>query len=239
VSEIVELDGIGPVVLTTPKKGKRLTIKVRPFKGVEVFIPLGTPPSHVAAFIKQNRDWIKKAVEKTKAKEGEQTIFDENTGFQSHTFALVIQPDTRHDVNIKLANGTLLVKYPSHMNVRTASIQSAIRGGIEDAIRIEAKKFLPGRLHELAKLHQFEYKKLFIKNLKTRWGSCSAINNINLNLHLLRLPFHLIDYVILHELCHTVEKNHGPQFWKLLDKVADGKAKQFEKEMKQYRTVIY
>ena len=87
-----------------------------------------------------------------------------------------------------------------------------------EALRKEAKKILPQRLEELAKKHGFKYNKVAIRNAKTRWGSCSYRNNINLNLHLARLDGDLIDYVILHELCHTVEKNHGAKFWALLHK---------------------
>jgi predicted metal-dependent hydrolase len=55
-----------------------------------------------------------------------------------------------------------------------------------------------------------------VRNQKTRWGSCSARNNINLNINLAHLPVELMDYIILHELAHTRITNHGPQFWKLL-----------------------
>lgn len=87
-----------------------------------------------------------------------------------------------------------------------------------EALRKEAKKILPVRLEELAKKHGFKYNKVAIKNAKTRWGSCSYRDNINLNLHLARLDNDLIDYVILHELCHTIEKNHSARFWALLHK---------------------
>ena len=87
-----------------------------------------------------------------------------------------------------------------------------------ETLRKEAKKILPVRLEELARKHGFKYGKVAIRNAKTRWGSCSWRNNINLNLHLARLDNDLIDYVILHELCHTVEKNHSVRFWALLHK---------------------
>jgi predicted metal-dependent hydrolase len=84
--------------------------------------------------------------------------------------------------------------------------------------RKEAKKILPKRLQELAQKHGFSYKRLAVRNARTRWGSCSHANNINLNMHLIKLDNDLIDYVILHELCHTIEKNHSQRFWVLLEK---------------------
>ena len=87
-----------------------------------------------------------------------------------------------------------------------------------EALRKEAKKILPARLKELADSHGFKYNRVGIRNAKTRWGSCSWKNNINLNMHLIKLSDDLIDYVILHELCHTIEKNHSQKFWTLLEK---------------------
>jgi hypothetical protein len=98
---------------------------------------------------------------------------------------------------------------------------------------------LPPKVRTFARQYNFKINKVFIKNMKSRWGSCSAVNNINLNLHLMRLPEHLIDYVVLHELCHTVEKNHGPGFWNLLNKLTEGRAKKLAAEMRQYRTTLY
>ncbi|WP_373802195.1 M48 metallopeptidase family protein, partial [Bacteroides heparinolyticus] len=60
--------------------------------------------------------------------------------------------------------------------------------------------------------------------------------NINLSYYLVLLPKHLIDYVLLHELAHTREMNHGERFWALLDKLTEGKAEALRMELKQYRT---
>jgi hypothetical protein len=96
-----------------------------------------------------------------------------------------------------------------------------------------AKELLRNRLRELSKRYGYEFNRVFIKQQKTRWGSCSAINNINLNLKLVLLPPRLMDYVIIHELVHTRHKNHGPLFWKELDRIT-GDAKGLSKKVKSF-----
>ena len=96
-----------------------------------------------------------------------------------------------------------------------------------------AKEFLEGRIKELADKFGFVYNKITIRNQKTRWGSCSGKNNINLNMQLMNIPNHLIDYVLLHELVHTIVKNHSLLFWITLDRYV-GNAKAIDKELKKY-----
>ena len=91
-----------------------------------------------------------------------------------------------------------------------------------EALRSQAKAVLPGRLAALAARHGFEYRKVFIKNNVSNWGSCSSLGNINLNLRLVTLPPELADYVMLRELCHLRYMNHGPKFHALLESVCPG-----------------
>ena len=105
---------------------------------------------------------------------------------------------------------------------------------LRETLRERARDYLPGRTAELATRHGFSYRRVTIRSSRTRWGSCSAVNNINLSLYLMQLPSHLIDYVILHELVHTVHKNHGPSFWQLLDQVT-GKARLLAAEVRSHR----
>lgn len=88
-----------------------------------------------------------------------------------------------------------------------------------EAMRSQARLYLPQRLAELASRYGFIYNKVFIKRNSTNWGSCSTLKNINLNLNIMRLPNVLQDYVLLHELCHLRHHDHGQAFHLLLEHV--------------------
>lgn len=97
-------------------------------------------------------------------------------------------------------------------------VQPVSRDEIEQ-LRKKAKAELPSRLDELAARYGFAYNKVTIKHNATNWGSCSARNNINLNLNIVRLPEALQDYILLHELCHLRHHDHGHGFHLLLEHV--------------------
>ncbi|UCF92305.1 MAG: M48 family metallopeptidase [Desulfobacterales bacterium] len=103
--------------------------------------------------------------------------------------------------------------------------------------RAQARGRLVQRLNELAERWGFTYNRVFVKNQKTRWGSCSAQNNINLNVNLAWLPDELVDYTILHELVHTRVKNHGPRFWDELEKMVGDPRKRHQR-LKEYEALL-
>ena len=104
---------------------------------------------------------------------------------------------------------------------------------LEEVDKNHARKILKQRLDQLCEKHNFLYANLSIRNQKTRWGSCSAKNNISLNAKLTSLPKELMDYVILHELVHTRVKNHSKDFWDTLDKYVQN-SKKIDKKLKKY-----
>jgi predicted metal-dependent hydrolase len=79
-----------------------------------------------------------------------------------------------------------------------------------------ARSVVHERLRHYQALYGYEYKKVFIRNTRSRWGSCSSIGNLNFNYKVALLPPALRDYVIVHELCHLQEFNHSPSFWALV-----------------------
>ncbi|MDD3990395.1 MAG: M48 family metallopeptidase, partial [Bacteroidales bacterium] len=100
-------------------------------------------------------------------------------------------------------------------------------------LRREAAQYLPVRTEELARLYGFRYNNVFLKNNRTNWGSCSKLNNINLNIHLMRLDRDVADFVILHELCHLKHRNHGTGFHRLLDSLCSGCEKELSRRLKK------
>ena len=91
-----------------------------------------------------------------------------------------------------------------------------------DEIRVladHAMRVIPGRVAHFAPLVGVDYGRITIRNQKTRWGSCSARGNLNFNCLLMLTPPEVVDYVVVHELCHRKEMNHSPRFWAEVERV--------------------
>ena len=82
-----------------------------------------------------------------------------------------------------------------------------------------ARMLIPARVRYYAELIGVEYGRVTIRNQKTRWGSCSSKGNLNFNVALMRAPIEVLDYVVVHELCHRIEMNHSERFWSEVERV--------------------
>lgn len=163
-------------------------------------------------------------------------IFTPETEFRTTTFEVKILETNLSKYYISLKDGVLTISCPQDCDFNSDDVQTLIRGGVESAMRHEANRLFPTMIADLAKQFGFRFSDVKINKSRTRWGSCNSKKTINLSYFNLLLPRYLIDFIFLHELCHTVELNHGPRFWALLDKVTDNKAKQLTREMKQFKT---
>ena len=219
-------------------RAKKLSITLKPFQHIRVTVPKRVTCDQAENFVYQQLDWIQKHQPRIQTLEQKFTVFNEQTSFRTRYHQLHIVRGNTNKLGVRTVNGLIHVKCPHSVDMTSDEVQTVIRQGIERAWRKEAKAYLPGRVDVLAEKHKFAYNTLYIKNTKTRWGSCSAQNNINLSLHVMRLPDYLIDYVILHELVHTIEKNHASQFWNLLKTVCND-AKRLDAELKHYSIMIY
>lgn len=240
MSKKIEISGIGEVNFVKSKRAKRLRISINPFKGVRVSLPYFMSYKSALRFVMEKEQWIIDHSESMSQKLEGLTLFDEYTEFKTNLHEVVIQKTTTVvEPKAVMFSEKLNIKFPSGVDLKEMENQDFIRRAIEESWRKEAKLVLPKRTEELAQQFDFTYGKVSVRNTKSRWGSCSFHNNISLSLHLMRLPEKLRDYVILHELAHTQQKNHQPPFWNLLDTVTEGKAKLLDKELKQFSTRIY
>lgn len=114
------------------------------------------------------------------------------------------------------------------------AVQKLVRAAIVRALKKVASEFLPPLLKVWAERFGLTYRKVRITGARSRWGSCTSARTISLSCYLMLVPSHLIDYVILHELAHTREMNHGPRFWELLNDMTAGQALRLRAELRRF-----
>ena len=228
----------GEITVLFQRNFKNLTIRLSATSGIQISAPASASKKQVLLFFESRRDWIRKNMENIKSITSNKTLFTPETTFFTKKHALHLRKETVSEMQFKIANEKIHVIVPDAIEWENEATQKYIRKAITEALRIEAQQYLPRRLFELATKFGFEVKGLKIKNLKSRWGSCTSALSLNLNLNLMQLPNHLIDHVILHELCHTRFMNHGAGFHNLLQEV-DPLAKLNEKEIRKYNPNLY
>jgi predicted metal-dependent hydrolase len=238
--KIVQHPLLGEVCFRKMASSRVIRITVRAGKSVLVTLPLRAPFAEAEHMLHERTDWVLATSQRLQQrKEAAQTIFTPETEFGIYSRKVQLVPQPRDNVLVQVTPEVAFIYYPENRSVNEEAVQVAIRKAVEHACRVEAHEVLPQRIAQLAAACHLSYKKLLLKNTRTYWGMCSPDNSIVLNIHLMHLPRHLVDYVILHELAHTIHKNHGPKFWELLDRLANGQARAYSREMKKYSTRVY
>ena len=231
--KVVQHPVLGEITVNPSIRARRLSISVRPGGEVRLTIPRRMSAQEALRFLEEKRDWVLRARARMAERCRPQLIVPP---YATRTHRLSLEPVAGTEMRVRVSDGRIGVRYPSELTPEDDRVQEAIRRGIEEAWRIEAKAYLPGRVSELARQTGLRCGRVTIRNARTRWGSCSVNNDISLSLHLMKLPDPLIDYIILHELCHTRHKNHGPRFHALLDKVCQGRHLVLRRQLKAYST---
>ena len=236
---IVQYSQIGEVQFVPNVTAKYIRISLKPSGMIRVTVPKRASMKEAMAFVETKMDWIIRAKSRIKTHEQRCTVFMPDTVFSTQSRQLQLIPWKSEQFRYQLSKDALKIFYPTDSDLPSDHVQEIIRAFIIRTLRKEAREYLPLRTEQLAAIHGFTYQGVAVKNVSSRWGSCSERNHINLNIHLVRLPEHLSDYVILHELTHTVHKNHSALFWNHLNTITGGKAKQLAAEMKKYHIELW
>lgn len=138
---------------------------------------------------------------------------------------------------LRKEQGRVAILYPSGFRFEGMQTQLWLHKVLVEVFRSQARLVLLPRFREHVERTGLEPRRVFIKQTRSCWGSCSGKQNINLSLFLMLLPYKFIDYVMLHELCHLCEMNHSPRFWTLLDSFTEGNAKTLRRELREYARV--
>ncbi|MEG0795786.1 MAG: SprT family zinc-dependent metalloprotease [Odoribacter sp.] len=216
--EVIELSGIGEIKVRRSSNIKFLRIRMAPGRGIWVSVPFGVSQKQTEKFLEENREWI---IQNQKNME----VYEQDTGVglkigaeiktKSHLLKIVATDQSKPSYRMEQEVITLSVP----KNVDFSRIESIVQQFLLSVYTMEARQYLPRRVKECAEKYGFHYGHLSFRNNVSNWGSCSFENNISLNIKLMKLPDEIIDYVILHELSHTIEKNHSAAFWKLVGKI--------------------
>lgn len=170
------------------------------------------------------------------AEHSEGTVFQDGMQIgKSHT--LIVRRTSGSSIVTKRHGQQIIAQLPETTLLESPVAQQAIRDEVIKALRLEAKSYLPKRLAFLAHKHDVEYEKVRFSHASGRWGSCSTSGTISLNIALMKLPFELIDYVLIHELSHVSEMNHSPKFWNQVQK-GDPNYKEHRRMLKDYSPSI-
>ena len=216
------------------KKGlRRINLRVKD-DGVHLSYPWHCSEQEALRFAHTKKDWIRKQQETLKLKIESNTI-QPGYDFKTPSYNLIF----KHDVlpKFEVTENEIIVYYDSIENLRSQEYQKRLKKTLNEITRREAKVHLTPLVKELSERYNLALNNLTFRLAKTRWGSCSHINNISLNINLVRQRQDLIEYVIVHELCHTKIKNHSATFWDFLTSFIPN-ARALDREIKKTKCYL-
>jgi predicted metal-dependent hydrolase len=216
---------LGKVIVSRGRSSKYVRLGVTTAGDIKVSAPLFTPMYFIKNFVKKSRAEVSNMISQYRTSYSR----DETIG-KSHS--LVIN-STDQPTAVVYKKPHIIVSLNQNDDISSENIQSEIRTLVVKALRIEAKAYLPRRLEHIANSHGFEYSNLRFSHAKGRWGSCNNDGTISLNIALMKLPFEIIDYVIIHELAHTKYLNHSKEFWDQVE-ICDPHYKTHRKTLKNH-----
>ncbi len=196
-------------IATSPKiirsKRKTIALVVQPDGELLVRAPQRATQKQINEMLEKYADWIVKKQAEAKAK---QRAFAPRQFKEGEVFLFLGEKYALELTNAKKSTFTLNGKFQL-----AKSAQGEAKEIFERWYKKEARRIFKERVAYYAKKHDFDVKQVKLSSARTRWGSCSSKGYINLTWRLVMAPLEIIDYVVVHELCHLREANHSKAYW--------------------------
>lgn len=226
----VEIPGLGTVTLCKRRDSHSMRLSINAEGRLRVTMPTWLPYKVGEQFAASKAEWIRARRAPAKS-----LVHGQRVG-KAHRLHFETRPALAR-IGTRIRDNQVRISHPTHFDNQSNEVQKAARKACVRALRLEAEQLLPQRLQQLSQQTALEFNSVAIKQLKSRWGSCSNRQEITLNLFLMQLPWHLIDYVLVHELTHTKVMQHGPPFWQeMLHHLPNAKA--LRKEIAEHQPVL-
>jgi predicted metal-dependent hydrolase len=191
-------------------KSKRRTLSLSINENAELIVraPNQISNKRIEEFIIEKSKWINKNKNLMESRINEMNDSDSDYLFLGNIYPLI---KVNEDPNKIDFNGTEFIT--------SIENQDKFKSSLKSWYKIKFKEIAIPRLNYFSDKYNLKINQVRFKNQKTLWGSCSSKNNINLNYLLVMAPMIVIDYVIIHELVHTVHKNHSANFWNAVEAI--------------------
>lgn len=230
--QIISDKDFGKIHFVVRRSARNITMRVKE-DGLHVTTPPYRSITALLEAITPFRERLRNVCSEVKPKP-----FDLNFSIEAECFRLKLETSPLKNFTVSMRDETVVIACPAHAYFTTDRVQTLVKNAVMRAMRKKAEEYLPPLVQYWSSLFDLPYNKVTISKARSRWGSCSSKRDISLSFYLMLLPAHLMDYVILHELAHTREMNHGPKFWELLNQLTDGKALALRKELRIHRPVF-
>lgn len=204
-------------------KAKRMRLSINMRGQLTLVLPRFVPEMVGQAFVYSNRLWVQRhqaklALSVSDFQTQEFVSGMKLTFFDQKKYTIKISSE-KVSKDFYKKNGEELVLYLGTAQPRiSGSRQTRIKALIEQFYRVQAREYLTQRSEFFATQLNTHFNDLRIKNTKSRWGSCSVKKNLNYNWRIMLAPIKVIDYLVIHEVCHLVELNHSTRFWALVER---------------------
>lgn len=227
-------DELGNLHVRINARAKNLIMRIDEHGQIVITVPPYTPEKSIRNFVDNHRSFLKEKIQHAKPKPS----YGWDFRIEAPLFRFALRQGTGQRCQLVYHEDQMELVCPADTDFSQPGMDEWLRKAVETALVRQAQIKLPAMVKRLATQAGFSYKSVKISRSQGRWGSCSLQKTINLSCWLMMLPEHLIAYVILHELCHTIEMNHSDRFWTLLNRCTGGKALSLREELRAYDTSI-